>query len=185
MPKKSPTKVDPEKLKEMFEQWKLSKEAKLWDELLEMIKENKDAENKDAESIEDDFTLHFKPFLFKLQQLCDELKVPKRPKSIFLLINKALLEPMEQEVLRTFYFQNRNPIHTCNGQKGEFDREIVQDSLSMRSLFVELIIIIKKKSEINETEYQSKLHFSAVLTKMIRNQERTGTEMHTDEYRIH
>lgn len=83
MPKKAKTsKVDPEKLKEMFEQWKNSKEGKLWEEILDILNTNRDAENKDAESIEDDFSLNFRLFFFKLQKFCEEAKVPKRPKSI-------------------------------------------------------------------------------------------------------
>ncbi len=82
MPKKSPVKVDPEKLKAMFEEWKTTKEAKLWDELIEIIRDTRDAENKEADSVENDFTLHYKPFFTKLQMLCDEMKVPKRPKSL-------------------------------------------------------------------------------------------------------
>jgi hypothetical protein len=58
-------------------------------------------------------------------------------------------------VLRTFYFQNRNPIHKCNGRKGEFDREIVQDSLKMKNLFVDVLLVIKKRADMTETDYQS------------------------------
>jgi len=85
MPKKAKQKapLDPEKQKEIFEQWKLSKEARIWDELVEIVCETKDVENRDAEGIEDDFTLPFKLFLVRLQQLCDEMKVPKRLKSNF------------------------------------------------------------------------------------------------------
>lgn len=75
--------MDPEKLKEMFEQWKGSREGKLWEEILDIVNNYRDAENKDAESIEDDFTLNYRLFLFKLQRFCEEAKVPKRPKSSF------------------------------------------------------------------------------------------------------
>lgn len=90
MPKKSKQKapLDPEKQKEMFEQWKLSKEARIWDELVDIVTETKDAENRDAEGIEDDFTLPFRLFLVRLQQMCDEMKVPKRLKSTSYMTTK-------------------------------------------------------------------------------------------------
>ena len=53
----------------------------MWDELLEIMKDNKDSKNKDPEDIENDFVLNFKMFFHKLHQFCDEIKVPKRLKS--------------------------------------------------------------------------------------------------------
>lgn len=60
--------------------------AKLWDDILEIIKDN-----KDAESIENDFTEHYAFFFYKLHAYSEEVKVPKRAKSCsILLINRAL-----------------------------------------------------------------------------------------------
>ena len=87
--KKGHNKANPEKLKEDFEQWKASKEAKLWDDIFDIVNSNKDIESKDAESIENDFTLNYRFFLFKFQHLCEECKVPKRLKSNFLYINRT------------------------------------------------------------------------------------------------
>lgn len=43
---------------------------------MEIIKDN-----KDAESIEDDFTEHYASFFHKLHAFSEEIKVPKRAKS--------------------------------------------------------------------------------------------------------
>jgi hypothetical protein len=56
--------------------------AKLWDEILDIIKDN-----KDAEALEDDFTEHYLVFFHKLQTFCEECKVPKRNKSMALYSN--------------------------------------------------------------------------------------------------
>jgi hypothetical protein len=157
MPKKGGTKVDPEKAKEMFTAWKTSKEgiartltqiAKLWDELLEIIKEN-----RDAETLEDDFTEHYRFFFFKLQNLYEEMKVPKRPKSMGECED---VEAFDQEVVRVYYFQNKKQEYVCNGKNGAFEeREMGQDSLRMRNLFVEVVVLLKKKGEITETDFLS------------------------------
>ncbi len=64
---------------------------------------------------------------------------------------------MDQEIIRTMYFQNNNPIHTCNGKKEEFEREVVQDSRNIRGVFIEMIVVLKKKPDMNENDFQSML----------------------------
>jgi len=155
MPKKAAVKADPETLKKMFEEWKQSPEAKLWDELVEFIKENRSDAGLDAEFIEDDFIVNFKLFFYKLQQLFDMIKVPKRPKSIFTFKPYLILEACDQEVIRTLYIDNRSESYVCNGRKIEMEREIKQDSYNLMKTLKELIQIIKKKTEINETDYTS------------------------------
>lgn len=152
--KKGTAKLTPEQQKAVFEKWKLSKEYRLLSELSDIIGDNKDPRDRDAEEMEDDFTFPFKLFLVRFQQWLDEMKVPKRSKSILM----DYIEPFDQAILRTFYFQNRKPNYICNGKPGEFDRAVGIDSLHMKDSFCPILTFIKSKNELNETDYQSKLH---------------------------
>jgi hypothetical protein len=182
MPKKQ-GKVDPTKLKEMFESWRTSKEgmgwtqrvAKLWDELLDIVKEN-----RDVETLEDDFTEHYKFFFYKLQQLYDEMKVPKRPKSS----NEVnCVEAFDQGIIRVYYFQNKKQDYICNGRKGEFEeREIPQDSLRMRGVFVDMIVTMRRKSDMTEVDYQSKAAAKALEIRKELTQKMTQLSVEYTKY---
>ena len=63
----------------------------------------------------------------------------------------------------------------CNGKKGEFEREVVQDSLAMKAIFCELVIILKKKSDVTAEDFQS-TNNSMYITKS-RSEERIDSEV--------
>ena len=71
-------------------------------------------------------------------------------------MNQYCIEPFDQEVVRTFYFQNLSPVHKCNGKEEKFEEQAThQDSGNMRDYFKNFIRALKKKPEMNETDYIS------------------------------
>jgi hypothetical protein len=75
------------------------------------------------------------------------------------LYTRTGIEAFEQDVVRTYYFQNKTQNYVCNGRKGEFsERATAQESYDRRKTFTEMIAIFKRKNELNEGEFQSMIH---------------------------